>query len=66
MSTAKLEELMVAYNKVLSEARHVMALHRRMMFLMHAAANDGDKLQRAIDKAQQLEHEVCEQGKDSA
>jgi len=53
----KQSELMTAYHKVLSEARHIMALHRRLQMMVGAATSDGDKLQKAIDEASRLEQE---------
>lgn len=53
-------ELIVAYHKVLSEARHVMALHRRIAMLLGVATADADKLQAAIDRAARLEQEIGE------
>lgn len=51
-------ELMIAYHKVASQARHVMALHRRMVVLLGAAAADGDKLTKALEEAQRLEEAI--------
>lgn len=53
----KQSELLAAYHKVLSEARHIMALHRRIQMMMGVANADGDKLQKAIDEACRLEQE---------
>jgi hypothetical protein len=65
MSAPRLEELVVAYNKVTVEARQVMALHHRLVMLLGAIAADGDRLQAAIAEAQRLEREICEAAKES-
>ena len=51
-------ELIVAYNRVLREARHLMAMHRRLTVLMGVINQDADRLQITIDIAQRLEQEI--------
>jgi hypothetical protein len=48
-------EILAAYRKVISEARHIMALHQRIVILLNAANRDADGLKAAIDHAQKLD-----------
>ena len=52
-------ELVEAYHEVVIEVRQILALHRRMMFLMGAAKQDMHKLEGALQRAQDLEQEIA-------
>jgi hypothetical protein len=54
----ELQKLVEAYHTVTVEARQLMALHRRMAFLLGAAKQDMHKLEAAMHLVQELEQET--------
>jgi hypothetical protein len=47
--------LMDAYQKVMSEARHLMAQHSRMQIRLGAMCNDAENLRKAIENVEKQE-----------
>jgi len=57
----RMTELIVAYNRALREARHLMALTRRQEMINGLIKQAADQFERAGNIAQKLEQEVADE-----